>query len=787
MAKGPVDPREILKGVEALLGKDGELRSLEGVPKVFSLMKASTKMVSRCMYLNVLLQTKSHDILNRFIRVGGYRLLNSWLTYSKTTNNSPLLQLILLTLQKLPLKVDHLKQNNTAKLVKQLSKSAETEELRKLAAVLVDGWMATIRSQSVSSSGSSPADKKKKKEESKMPVRDVKEKSGDEGRKKEKSKAHAPSHTKIRSIGLEMEASNPTPPKKMSSAPQLGEKYIIKAPLLKRPSSGPSDAPPLEKKYKPLNQPPNATKEIKMKIIPALPMEATDFVDALNSAPVPEIKIKKKKPPGASTPTNPFDSKPAGYSPSSARPASPETSASSIAADENQEPEQPLTPIPAEDPDTADNTEKPNALAEPRADEESLTKKGKKKKTVHWAEEEQLKHYFYFDLDETERVNVNKIKDFGEAAKRELMMDRQTFEMARRLSHDTMEERVPWTQPRPLTLAGSLVTPGANSTEKHTQREREMGILQEIFLSKESQTQSRMNPCPPVSFLWTKLDSSMMDEDYGEPADAASQQAQSESSKLPPVLANLMVNLSSSARSPQASSTTSTPTAPVVNVQELLSSIMGASGGQSTEELIKQPDFSDKIKQLLGSLQQSQIQTQGGPPPVNLGLLGHGPGMNNMTNMHMQGPMNGGYPPNSSPGGPRFNHPPPPHNHGPPFNNPGGPRMMGPRPGQGRGENGNYWGEDSMRGGPHRGGHFHRGGRGRGGDLGFRGRGRGGPRGGHNNMNDMSKRPVCRHFMMKGSCRYESNCAFYHPGVNGPPLPPNYPPNQHNQHPQHGH
>lgn len=82
-------------------------------------------------------------------------------------------------------------------------------------------------------------------------------------------------------------------------------------------------------------------------------------------------------------------------------------------------------------------------------------------------------------------VNVNKIKDFGEAAKRELMMDRQTFEMARRLSHDTMEERVPWSAPRPLTLAGSLVTPGANSTEKLTQRDREMGILQEIFLSKE--------------------------------------------------------------------------------------------------------------------------------------------------------------------------------------------------------------------------------------------------------------------------------------------------------------
>uniref|UniRef100_A0A8C4IHB2 Serine/threonine-protein phosphatase 1 regulatory subunit 10 n=1 Tax=Dicentrarchus labrax TaxID=13489 RepID=A0A8C4IHB2_DICLA len=808
MAGGPVDPREVLKGVEALLGKDGELRSLEGVPKGVNFNLLHSYIVSTHI-VHVYIINQLFPPSSRFIRVGGYRMLNSWLTYSKTTNNTPLLQLILLTLQKLPLKVDHLKQNNTAKLVKQLSKSADTEDLRKLASVLVDGWMATIRSQSVSSSGNSPADKKKKKEECKVPVRDVKEKSGDEEKKKEKPKAHAPSHAKIRSIGLEMDTPNPAPVKKTPAAPQLGDKYNIKPPVLKRPSSGPFDAPPLEKKYKPLNTPSNSAKEIKVKIIPAQPMECTGFLDALNSAPVPGIKIKKKKP-GSTTTTStkavsptsnkpsPFDSKPSTYSSSSAKPASPE-SASAIPADENQDTEQPGTPIPAEDPEASDNG-KPNALAEPRGEEESLTKKGKKKKTVHWAEEEQLKHYFYFDLDETERVNVNKIKDFGEAAKRELMMDRQTFEMARRLSHDTMEERVPWTPPRPLMLTGSLVAPGANSTEKLTQRDREMGILQEIFLSKESVPDSPHEPDPepyepmPPRLIPLDEDSSAMDDGYGEPMDTTSQQGsamnQNESSKLPPVLANLMVNLSNTSRSPQATNTVNNPVAPTVNVQELLSSIMGASGNQSTEDLIKQPDFSDKIKQLLGSLQQNQNQNQGGPPPVNQGLLGHGPGINNMNNMnmHMQIPMNGGYPPNNPQGGPRFNHPPPPHNHGPPFNAGGGPRMMGPPPGQGRGDNGNYWGDDSMRGGPHRGGHFHRGGRGRGGEPGFRGRGRGGPRGGHNNMNDMSKRPVCRHFMMKGSCRYESNCAFYHPGVNGPPLPPNHPANnQHNQHPQHGH
>lgn len=145
----------------------------------------------------------------------------------------------------------------------------------------------------------------------------------------------------------------------------------------------------------------------------------------------------------------------------------------------------------------------------------------------------------------------------------------------------------------------------------------------------------------------------MIEDGYVEPMDTTSQQGsamgQNESSKLPPVLANLMGNLSNSSRSPQATNTVNNPVAPSVNVQELLSSIMvsgqqvfwsvglwrwmhisnicclwqGASGSQSTEDLIKQPDFSDKIKQLLGSLQQSQNQNQNGPPPGKPSILFH--------------------------------------------------------------------------------------------------------------------------------------------------------------------
>lgn len=105
---------------------------------------------------------------------------------------------------------------------------------------------------------------------------------------------------------------------------------LTSTPLSRSTSSLPGDNPPAEKKYKPLNTTPNATKEIKVKIIPpqrewgtkrgrALrgdpprsfwdnnvlifspfflffsAMEGLGFLDALNSAPIPGIKIKKKK------------------------------------------------------------------------------------------------------------------------------------------------------------------------------------------------------------------------------------------------------------------------------------------------------------------------------------------------------------------------------------------------------------------------------------------------------------------------------------------------------------
>lgn len=117
-----------------------------------------------------------------------------------------------MTLQHLPLTVDHLKQNNTAKLVKQLSKSSEDEELRKLASVLVSDWMAVIRSQS--SAQPAEKDRKKRREEGKSrsvpperPPAEVKPEARAEEvpeKKREKPKSlrtTAPSHAKFAPLG----------------------------------------------------------------------------------------------------------------------------------------------------------------------------------------------------------------------------------------------------------------------------------------------------------------------------------------------------------------------------------------------------------------------------------------------------------------------------------------------------------------------------------------------------------------------------------------------------------
>ncbi|CAG0884928.1 unnamed protein product [Darwinula stevensoni] len=101
----------------------------------------------------------------------------------------------------------------------------------------------------------------------------------------------------------------------------------------------------------------------------------------------------------------------------------------------------------------------------------------KVKKKVSWAEEASLKEVFIFEMDETERVNVNRMKTFGDLMQRERDNEKKAFMKARKQAMgDTMEEQIVWGQLRPLDCPAPPAPPGSKSAEKGVQRARELSV-----------------------------------------------------------------------------------------------------------------------------------------------------------------------------------------------------------------------------------------------------------------------------------------------------------------------
>lgn len=66
--------------------------------------------------------------LRRFIEVGGWDVLNTWLQDCKDTENYPVLIEMLKVFQQLPVTVEQLKKNNSAKTIKAFSKCENESE-----------------------------------------------------------------------------------------------------------------------------------------------------------------------------------------------------------------------------------------------------------------------------------------------------------------------------------------------------------------------------------------------------------------------------------------------------------------------------------------------------------------------------------------------------------------------------------------------------------------------------------------------------------------------------------
>ncbi|XP_035221646.1 serine/threonine-protein phosphatase 1 regulatory subunit 10-like isoform X3 [Stegodyphus dumicola] len=351
----PIDPAQLLKALDSLLSVDGGIRSVEDVPRLASLMKKfSKKLVSRCVYCNVL-QATQPEILSEYLDKGGWETINTWLQYAKSSSSHCFLLEMLKLCKQLPMTLSRLKENNTAKLIKALTKH-ENSEVKTLSSEVVTKWMSIIKGTKAEVPAAGGKKKKKKvtkpeedkKEEEKPAVETVKElvdknPAKIKGVKRTSSEKEAKKVEFYEDVKIDPEPLLPPPKKPRPDRPKTVKLYQKKfratgleeaTPLPKNiPKKAPTvdksalavvknaqvkiNAPDriLEKKIKPenlmaINENSAANKGIKL--IPAKPRphvlhESASFMDALISQPIVPVKRKKKVQPNkaATSPTSP--------------------------------------------------------------------------------------------------------------------------------------------------------------------------------------------------------------------------------------------------------------------------------------------------------------------------------------------------------------------------------------------------------------------------------------------------------------------------------------------------
>ncbi|XP_021948070.1 uncharacterized protein DDB_G0284459 [Folsomia candida] len=125
--------------------------------------------------------------------------------------------------------------------------------------------------------------------------------------------------------------------------------------------------------------------------------------------------------------------------------------------------------------------------------------RNKPKKSVRWRDDDELTDTRTFELDEEERVNVTKHKDFLSAKEHEKAEEKEYIvkNLKQRMLNEDSEEKMPWR--KPLLIALSTEEPKIESNQKDIQEERERLNLG-VFLPPGSMlpdTASEPDPSSP--------------------------------------------------------------------------------------------------------------------------------------------------------------------------------------------------------------------------------------------------------------------------------------------------
>ncbi|XP_034951043.1 serine/threonine-protein phosphatase 1 regulatory subunit 10-like [Chelonus insularis] len=405
-----------------------------------------------------------------------------------------------------------------------------------------------------------------------------------------------------------------------------------------------------------------------------------------------------------------------------------------------------------------------------------LQKRRGPKKNLKWKTE--LESVRYFELDETERVNVTKT--FTDMKQMEKQNEREAFQMARKLStEDLMEERTRWKVLIPIDLPPPLVEPGKDSKEKDIQYAREKGILQALYFNRSMIPDSAAEPDEERHHVITDPKIIPLDDLTGNKesekdfTSVAWPEPKPQLASVAPVVSN--VHFPSFAPHNQSMPTMQMQSNPIGSMNPM---------PQQMNQTMMPP-----MNHMAGSVQDMNTGA-GGWRTGDGKVVVPDVQMNNMNNMpNMTGNLPPGFPPPGmeNPMMPNMMPPPPgmfnqqdgypnimgedgSYGHMP--NNFQGPGMFGPGPNFQNGPNiprgmGPMHGANRGRGGP---GWF----RGGGGVIGGGGGGVGPMRGGwvgRGGWRGNGKQPpVCRQFSKNGYCRVGDKCQYLHPGVNCPPF-----------------
>lgn len=439
MGTSGAEPRFLLNALKPMLGINGDIKTPQEVLRIVNLMKDAEKLMSRCIYLNILQSTCTHskqnivnkESLERFLLAGGWGILNRWLTEYINSANFPMLHELIEVLKFLPVTIDVLKQGNTGKIVKQMTKLDDTD-VRNGAAHLIKQWKGMIRG----------------------------------GNNDKAAKSISLDNGKRRTSDENQVVASKRQRDRLGS---LEEKL----------------QPPPEKKIKQLDD-----KQAKNKLLDTKPIavESFGFMNAIVSI---SSKPKKKKKSVSGKTMLPLDEilsdKGASVEKNSEAPDS-----SPLREDPNKE----KTAESSAQDKNADKDVNDEKIEESSNESSQLSSKSnKKKKSLTWAEEDLLTKVFYFELDEEERAMMHHSVSFTAAKHNELIREREALENARKgPTEDKMVEKATWKRPCLFELPSLPVDPGEKSREKYIQKEREQKVLADIFLTKASLPDSPAEP-----------------------------------------------------------------------------------------------------------------------------------------------------------------------------------------------------------------------------------------------------------------------------------------------------